>query len=485
MRSDFDVLELDAKLIDSSKVIEGYIYLSKEIAEEKKQARREKRMKVLFAFLCVSVAVLVWDKQLFAGPQYQNLEEYHPAPALGDVLSDGVVEHLNPETASSAIDAGLEVAVDIPEDIVKFIDADITSAAHVSLSNAVVLEEVDDRTDNTINIDKIIASGNQLFKRDRLMSPPEHNAFIRYETVLSLQPDHPEALEGIKKIVDRYVYLAESVIAKGETYKVPGLIKKAYQAGEKYMDVSVIIQQFSGYLSNDSVFSEIASEDESIESTAQSAVAEITTQTELQSDSDFNNNAGFHGDVIFNADRKIAATAYQLYIQGDISSAEKVLTNFTRLSGFWGSSNDLLLKMYLSQSKIGEAENLIYENKALTTYQFAEKAARVMMARGDSQGALDMLAAYRPEFLDNKGYYVLMASLYNKVGDYKRSVYWYRQLLSVNHKDARLWLGLAVSLDALNNVNDAMKAFEYARLYAQNQSVVKNYINERQLALAD
>jgi hypothetical protein len=55
--------------------------------------------------------------------------------------------------------------------------------------------------------------------------------------------------------------------------------------------------------------------------------------------------------------------------------------------------------------------------------------------------------------------------------------------LSVNHEDARLWLGLAVSLDALNKADDAIKAFDYARLYAQNQSAVKNYINERQLAL--
>ena len=46
------------------------------------------------------------------------------------------------------------------------------------------------------------------------------------------------------------------VIAKKQYYKVPELIKKAYQAGEKYMDVSVIIDQFSDYLSTDLIFND-------------------------------------------------------------------------------------------------------------------------------------------------------------------------------------------------------------------------------------
>jgi Flp pilus assembly protein TadD len=107
------------------------------------------------------------------------------------------------------------------------------------------------------------------------------------------------------------------------------------------------------------------------------------------------------------------------------------------------------------------------------------------MARGDNQGALNMLMAHRPEFLVNKDYYTLLASLHYKVGNFQRSVYWYRQLLSIDHQNARLWLGLAVSLDSLNKADDALQAFSYVRLYASNQPIIKHYINERQLALAD
>lgn len=478
MRTDLGELQLDAKLIDSSKFIEGYIYLSEEIAQEKRQQKRKnQRTNALFFMLLFSVALLGWDQGFFQSPS-DNLESYHSSPALGDLLSDGVVEQLQPEVAASVVSAHLELDVGVPEDIVKFIDSDISTEKQEVSRDSVVLEEVKTAEDNQVDIYKILVSGDQLFKRDRLMSPPEHNAFARYEKVLSVQPANPEALKGIKSIVDRYVYLADMVIAKNEGYKVPGLIKNAYQAGEKYMDVSVLIQRFSKYLSDDSVFFEPA------EQKSQAVLGDKSQQATEGADAQ-SDKKELHNEGIFSADKKISETAYRLYIKGDISSAEKILRNFTLLSGFWGESNDLLLKMYLGENQIAQAENLIYESKALDAYQFAEKAARVMMKRGDSEGALKMMSAYRPEFLENKGYYILLASLYNKVGDFKHSVYWYRQLLSVDHKDARLWLGLAVSLDALNNADDALQAFDYVRLYAQNQSAVRNYINERQLALVN
>ena len=253
MRTDFGELQLDAKLIDSSKVIEGYIYLSEEIAQEKMLERRNnKRTNMLFIFLLLSTGVFIWDQGFLDRPAH--LEPYHPVSGLSDLLSDAVVEQLQPETALSVKNDYLEMNVVIPDDVVKFIDADISAEKKLTISTNIVLEEVKTSADNTVDLKKILASGDKFFKRDRLMSPPEHNAFARYEKVLSIQPDNAAALKGIQNIVDRYVSLAEMVIAKNEEYKVPELIKKAYQAGEKYIDVSVLIQKFSTYLSDDSVF---------------------------------------------------------------------------------------------------------------------------------------------------------------------------------------------------------------------------------------
>ena len=488
MRYDIDELEIDAELIQSSKVIKGYIYLSEEIAEEKTKEQQERRTTLLFMCLIASIALYLWNNHFFL-ENNQSLQSYHSTagPSISHVLSDNLIELPTPSAGANLALNDLAENVDsmsltIPEDIVRFIDAGIVAETLVVTQPKVVLEEVKAVSSNKLDIDRILASAKNLFNRDRLMSPPVHNAFARYEKVLSVYPDNPEALKGIQNIVDRYVNLAEMVISKNEAYKVPGLIKKAYQAGEKYVDVSVIIGQFSDYLSNDSIFldnNELAQQSSgTVEISSNDGVAGKNegVQQKIESDN--------HMEAIFVADKKISEAAYRLFVDGDLLSAKKMLQNFTRLSGFWGASNDLLLKIHLSLNEVANAENLIYENKALDAYQFAEKAARVMMARGDSTGALDMLAAYRPDFLENRAYYTLLASLYHKTGNFRRSVYWYRQLLSIDHKDARLWLGLAVSLDALNNVDDALQAFDYVRLYAQNDSVVKDYIDERMVALS-
>lgn len=478
MRSDLSELQLDAELIDSSKVIDGYIYLSDEIAREKLlKKRRDRRLNILFVLLLVSSSVFVWHYQILEPlipVKYKNLEAFHPAPALGEVLSDTVVETQAMPLVINSHHVSTDFQHVVPEEIARFIDAELLVLPPPKASENVRLEEVVPDVNTEINVSKILASGNQLFARDRLMSPPGENAFVRYEQVLSIDSDNREALQGIKNIVNRYVYLAESVIAKNESYKVPILVKSAYRAGEKYMDVSTIIQQFSSYLPDDSLFSDESDEPQAAQVIADEAAHDDDQQGGRQP-----------RDSIFVADQKVSQAAIALYETNQQAASEKMLQNFTRLSGFWGESNDLLLKIYLSKHQYAKAENLIYESKALDTHQFTEKAARIIMARGDNQGALNMLLAHRPNFSDNKAYYLLLASLQYKAGDFQQSAYWYKQLLNVDYQNPRLWLGLAVSLDSLNQVDDALQAFSYARLYADSESSIENYINERQLALVE
>lgn len=478
MRSDLSELQLNAQLINSSKVIDGYIYLSDELADEKqKQKSRARRLNALFILLLISSSVFVWRYQLLAPlipVRYQNLEAYHAAPALGEVLSDSVVETNVTSFSTESYSDPADFYQVIPEEIAQFIDTGLLIDSPVTNSDAVRLEEVIADVGQAIDLGKVLASGDRLFARDRLMSPPGENAFVRYEQVLSIDPNNEQALQGIKNIVERYVYLAESVIAKNESYKVPMLVKSAYRAGEKYMDVSIIIQQFSTYLPDDSIFSQDDDENDALQMAAESAVQE--------------NGGSFYDqqrDSIFLADQKVAQAAVVLHREGQHEAAKKMLQNFTRLSGFWGESNDLLMKIYLANDEYGQAENLIYESKALDTYQFTEKAARIIMARGDNKGALTMLSAHQPDFSQNTAYYLLLASLHYKVGDFQQSAYWYKQLLKTDHQNPRLWLGLAVSLDSLNQVDKALQAFSYVRIYANEQSLIEQYINERQLALVD
>ncbi|MFT6102148.1 MAG: hypothetical protein ACJA2B_000589, partial [Candidatus Endobugula sp.] len=136
MRSDFGELQLDANLIDSSKVIEGYIYLSEELIDRKiLENRRQKRLNYLFILLVASSALFVWNYQLlqpFLPVAYQNLERYHSAPALGGVLSDTLIEEKIFDHEIQQYTASLEFSQHIPEEIARFIDADLSVSEEAS-----------------------------------------------------------------------------------------------------------------------------------------------------------------------------------------------------------------------------------------------------------------------------------------------------------------------------------------------------------------
>ncbi len=476
MHHDPKKLGINSRAIESSEVIPDQVeaQLVGNTNENDAELKTQRTSRLIMTLLCIVVGFYIVDN-LFLKVPADTTDTPTANLSLNNVLVDGVVdqEAIKATPISDDIDAELGVvdvtdgslASAIPSNIVKFIDADLPDKTLVPVSKDVVLEELKKPLENTINAKQILLSGNRLFNRDRLMSPPNHNAYARYEKVLSVYPDHPEALKGIQNIVDRYVYLADMVIRKKEHYKVPGLIKNAYEVGEKYMDVTILLDKFSKYLLDERVFLNI---DIDGEEKAKQKEKDIARQ-----------------EMLVLTDKKISSAAYKLYINGDVDSAKHLLENFVGLTQSWGEAKDLLLKIYLTDNDIASAEKFIDEDKTMDIQQLAEKAARIMMTRDDNQTALDMLEAYKPAFTDNEQYYTILAGLYHKTGDFKEAVYWYRKLLAVDHENARLWLGLAVSLDALNEVDEALQAFDYVKLYAQEESVVKQYIDERLLALAN
>ena len=202
MRYDYDATEVDAQIVDSSTAIKGYIYLADEIPQDKQQQHHQvQRTNLLFVLSLVSVCLYFWDYNFFIQPN-DAIEPYHTfEPTLSNMLSDLVIAELPAavEDLNSAAQSPLETVV--PEDIIHFIDADIIAENTPTNSAKIILNEVVEVNQDKLNIDKIILSGDQLFKRDRLMLPPEHNAFARYEKVLSVYPNHPPKHYKVSKIL--------------------------------------------------------------------------------------------------------------------------------------------------------------------------------------------------------------------------------------------------------------------------------------------
>lgn len=77
------------------------------------------------------------------------------------------------------------------------------------------------------NIKKLLDDAEIALSVDRLTSPIHDNAFDRFQAVLMLQPEHPQALSGLQQVLLRYLELARKAIARQEYGKAKALLERA------------------------------------------------------------------------------------------------------------------------------------------------------------------------------------------------------------------------------------------------------------------
>ena len=73
----------------------------------------------------------------------------------------------------------------------------------------------------------LLASAEEAFEADRLVSPPGDNALERFESVLAIDAQNEEADAGIRRIAERHVELAEKDIAAYNFDQAESLIDQA------------------------------------------------------------------------------------------------------------------------------------------------------------------------------------------------------------------------------------------------------------------
>ena len=350
----------------------------------------------------------------------------------------------------------------MPSEIFTFLEG---YEANRKTNKEIVIFEIIDTVAKNEKIQQLISEGDILFREDKLTSPAGNNAFERYEDALLLEKDNKQALAGIQKIVDRYLSLVELVIKKNETYKVAGLVENAYRVSEDYFNIASQVKKYSAYIKDESIF--IGQSDYDIDPNAALTVSEQKANE---------SNARMYSSLV-DVDKKTADIARSLVEQQDIYGAIKVLESFSMVSDHWQDSYDLLLGLYLKVAMNENAEALVYNNKTLDVFQFAEKAAHIFVAREDSVGAIQLLEGQQPDIEHYPNYYRLKAGLYFETGNYSGSSTLYRKLLHIDYTNPIYWLGLAASLDELED-GKALQAFHYANYYAAKQSDIKRYIEE-------
>jgi hypothetical protein len=346
-------------------------------------------------------------------------------------------------------------------------------AASKKTSTEVIIFEIFDKVEEQEKINILIAKGDAYVKEDKLTSPIGSNASEYYQQVLAIDKNNEAAIAGLKKIVNRYLSLADLVIKKNEYYKVSGLIENAYSVSLNYFDISLQIKKYASYIKDGAIFSSRGNLGVKINLEKLSEEKEIKDSHEES----FLNSTEIANLNTQKVDKKTARVAKNLVDKKYIRGGIKVLESFTALTDYWGESSNLLITLYLDEKRYQDAEKLVYSNDSLDLFQFAEKAAHIFAARNDTIGAIGLLESHRPAINKYQKYHSLKASLYYGTANYTAASKLYRQLLHVDHTNPIYWLGLAVALDKLDD-GKSLQAFHYADYFSDEKSDIKKYIEK-------
>lgn len=88
---------------------------------------------------------------------------------------------------------------------------------------------VEKKAVSKFTIDRWLYRAETALSADRLMLPGRDNAVYWYARVLGVKPDHPEALQGMRRITERYLVLAKSVLYTGDRAKMENYLRRAEQ----------------------------------------------------------------------------------------------------------------------------------------------------------------------------------------------------------------------------------------------------------------
>ena len=118
----------------------------------------------------------------------------------------------------------------------------------------------------------------------------------------------------------------------------------------------------------------------------------------------------------------------------------------------------------LQQGHWREAQELLEQglDAVPAHYPFAQLLARVYVEHGADTKALAVMEGHRSAAADNPDYVAFLATLYQRAGKHAEAVKTYNEAVSLNPQEGRWWLGMGISLEAVQDRKDAGAAYQRA-----------------------
>ena len=147
-----------------------------------------------------------------------------------------------------------------------------------------------------IRIDNLLSEAERAIQQQRLTTPVDDNAYLRFLQVLSVDPDNLEAEAGISRIVETYLGWASAAIERDELSRATGMLNKANSLDESHPAITSLRQRINSIRQTEKQLFKIAASDLTsrspelalqlaelaISSEARGAIAKIIAKTDAE-----------------------------------------------------------------------------------------------------------------------------------------------------------------------------------------------------------
>jgi MSHA biogenesis protein MshN len=156
--------------------------------------------------------------------------------------------------------------------------------------------------------------------------------------------------------------------------------------------------------------------------------------------------------------------AADLLQKGRMADAEKHLRLALSVDAAHTPARELLAGLMLQQGHWREAQQLLEQgiDAVPAHYPFAQLLARVHVEHGADHKALAVMEGSRRAGAENPEYVAFLAALYQRAGKHAEAVKSYSEAVTLNPQEGRWWLGMGISLEAVQDRDAAGAAYQRA-----------------------
>lgn len=153
--------------------------------------------------------------------------------------------------------------------------------------------------------------------------------------------------------------------------------------------------------------------------------------------------------------------AIALYSKGDVQRASRKLFDVLARDPLDVNARLLLASKLLEEKDINNAEKILRTGLDIKANvpEWAKLYAHILTVRNNYAEAVTVLKAALPAVKGDAEYYAFLAALLQQESRHEEAVNLYKKVVNIDSTNGVWWMGLAISLDALNRTNEALYAY--------------------------